>query len=151
MSGWGFDVDGNPVPRGERGDSFNANFSRNRSGWKTGPVDLRWDEDRQVWAGGHQIVEGYLTTKVTPARKQGEVTIPIGEATVKVARVKGGKLRIGADNGEIKVKNLDKHLKISDEHLPLYCSCIRINGEWRFLYIGCDVPPDEDEENEDNN
>lgn len=150
LSGWGFDVDGNPVPRGERGDSFNGSFSQNRSGWKTGPVDLRWDEDRQVWAGGHQIVEGYLTTKVEPARKQGEVTTPVGEATVKIARVKGGQLRVGPDNGEIKVKNLDKHLKIED-NLPLYCSCIKINGEWRFLYIGCDQPPEEDEENDGNN
>ncbi len=52
-----------------------------------------------------------------------------------------------ATGEEIKVKNLDKHLEIK-ENLPLYASCIRINGNWRFLYIGCDVPPEEEEEEE---
>ncbi len=143
LSGWGYDVDGIPVPRGERDlpDSFNGSFSQNRSGWKTGPVDLRWDEDRQVWAGGYQIVEGFLTTEVKPANGQN----PDGESTVQIYKDIGNGLQ--ATGEEIKVKNLDKHLEIK-ENLPLYASCIRINGNWRFLYIGCDVPPEEEEEEE---
>ena len=139
LSGWGYDVDGIPVPRGERDlpDQFNGSFSQNRSGWKTGPVDLRWDEDRQVWAGGYQIVEGFLTTEVKPANGQN----PDGESTVQIYKDTGGGLQ--ATGEEIKVKNLDKHLEIK-ENLPLYASCIRINGNWRFLYIGCDVPPVEE-------
>ena len=65
LSGWGYDVNGLPVP-GE-GQDFELDYARNRSKWKTGPVDLRWDEDRQVWAGGYQIVEGFLTSPVKPS------------------------------------------------------------------------------------
>ena len=135
LSGWGYDVDGLPVPRGERDlpDQFNGSFSQNRSGWKTGPVDLRWDEERQVWAGGYQIVEGFLTTPVKPAIGQN----PDGESTVQIYKRIDGTLK--ATGEEIKVKNLDKHLEIT-QNLPLYVSCIRINRDWRFLYIGCDVP-----------
>ncbi len=131
LSGWGYDVNGLPVP-GE-GQDFDLDYARNRSKWKTGPVDLRWDEDRQVWAGGYQIVEGFLTTEVKPAIGQN----PDGESTVQIYKDTGNGLQ--ATGEEIKVKNLDKHLEIT-QNLPLYVSCIRINGSWRFLYIGCDVP-----------
>ena len=79
------------MPRGERDlpDQFNGSFSQNRSGWKTGPVDLRWDEERQVWAGGYQIVEGFLTTEVKPAIGQN----PDGESTVQIYKRIDGTLK----------------------------------------------------------
>lgn len=53
LSGWGFDTEGNPVP--SSGDSIHPEAFWNPRVWKTGPVDLRWDDDRKVWTGGTQV------------------------------------------------------------------------------------------------
>lgn len=50
LSGWGFDTNGKPVPA----DTGNVNIFasgafRDPNLWKTGPVDLRWDDERKVW------------------------------------------------------------------------------------------------------
>ena len=49
--------------------------------WKTGPVDLMWDDERQVWAGGLSFVEGELIKSIEPAR---DITDPdtSGEALI---------------------------------------------------------------------
>jgi hypothetical protein len=61
LSGWGFDLNNHPVPSAEAGQ-FDPNMAFNRAYWKTGPVDLKWDEERQVWSGGSQVVWGYALT-----------------------------------------------------------------------------------------
>lgn len=50
LSGWGYDINGNPVPA-NTGDStkFHPRAFYDPSTWKSGPVDLRWDESRGVW------------------------------------------------------------------------------------------------------
>jgi hypothetical protein len=50
LSGWGFDTEGKPVPA-DTGDStaFASGAFSNPELWKTGPVDLRWDNERKVW------------------------------------------------------------------------------------------------------
>lgn len=47
LSGIGTDLSGNPVPGS--GGLFSNDAFTNPSLWKTGPVDLRWDQDRGVW------------------------------------------------------------------------------------------------------
>lgn len=52
LTGWGYDIDGNPVPS----DTGNINKIHPRAAydtslWKSGPVDLRWDQARGVWTG----------------------------------------------------------------------------------------------------
>lgn len=65
ICGWGYDTDGNFVPDGI--DDF-----RNRvDQWKVGPLDVRWDDERKVWAaagggGGSTIKPGVLLNGVTP-------------------------------------------------------------------------------------
>ena len=83
LSGWGYDVDGLPVPIERGGIDVNGNpvddnienpDSRNfhyytpieRRLWKTGPVDLRWDYDRKVWTGGAEFIEGIMYTDLPP-------------------------------------------------------------------------------------
>ena len=83
VSGWGYDVDGLPVPieRGgvdsngnpvdadlENPDSRNFNYYTpiERRLWKTGPVDLRWDYQRKVWVGGAEFIEGIMYTPLPP-------------------------------------------------------------------------------------
>jgi len=53
LTGWGFDVDGKPVPA-DTGDStiFASDAFKNPSNWKSGPLDVRWDDERKVWAAG---------------------------------------------------------------------------------------------------
>lgn len=58
LTGWGYDLNGNPVPA-DTGDAtkFHPDASWDLHLWKSGPVDLRWDQTRGVWTGGN-------TTKV---------------------------------------------------------------------------------------
>lgn len=53
LTGWGFDVDGKPVPA-DTGDStiFASGAFKNPNIWKSGPLDVRWDDERKVWAAG---------------------------------------------------------------------------------------------------
>lgn len=140
LSGWGYSLDGFPVP-GD--DEFFDDPTKNRSNWKTGPVDLRWDEERQVWSGGRQIVEGLLTTPIKPATPTPFGIIPDETGTLMIYRDRDG--GSWSSTGEqITIRNMHKHLEIT-ENLPLYCMCIRINGAWRPVYIGCDKPPVQEE------
>ena len=53
LTGWGFDTNGNPVPVDTGNSSqFASGAFSNPALWKTGPVDLRWDDERKVWTGG---------------------------------------------------------------------------------------------------
>jgi hypothetical protein len=67
LSGWGYDIAGLPVPSsGILQDTriFDPNTPIERRLWKTGPVDLRWDDDRKVWVGGPEIIEGKMLTSL---------------------------------------------------------------------------------------
>jgi hypothetical protein len=43
LSGWGYDTSGNQVP-----SDPDAAYNPNK--WKTGPLDVRWDDERKVWS-----------------------------------------------------------------------------------------------------
>jgi len=67
LSGWGYDICGLPVPANQNPESgryFSNDAAYNRPNWKTGPVDLRWDDDRKVWVGGPEIIEGKMLTSL---------------------------------------------------------------------------------------
>ena len=54
VSGWGYDTKGFPVPNKSEGDEdkvqyFTDDWLRKTQKWKTGPVDLRWDDAKQMW------------------------------------------------------------------------------------------------------
>ena len=59
LTGWGFSVDGDPVPA-DTGDAtkFAPNAFSDAGLHKTGPLDVRWDEERQVW--GVALPKTYL-------------------------------------------------------------------------------------------
>ncbi len=51
--GWGYDVQGNPVPANPNdGSKFYDDHKKRQDLWKAGPVDLRWDDTRKVWVAG---------------------------------------------------------------------------------------------------
>lgn len=69
LTGWGYDTNDLPVPA-NTGDStkFHPQASWNPHLWKSGPVDLRWDNDRGVWTGGNttKLYLVKLTSLYTP-------------------------------------------------------------------------------------
>lgn len=65
LTGWGYDTNGNPVPSDPEDESkFHPDAFTNPNKWKSGPVDLRWDNSRRVWTGGGNSTKIYLS-KVT--------------------------------------------------------------------------------------
>lgn len=61
LTGWGFDVDGKPVPADTGdADAFASGAFRDPSNWKSGPLDVRWDDERKVWATGGTSTKIYL-------------------------------------------------------------------------------------------
>ena len=60
MTGWGYNTDGDPVPTGDATVNGISNIHPeamwNPAVWKSGPVDLRWDETRGVWTGGNATI-----------------------------------------------------------------------------------------------
>jgi hypothetical protein len=61
LTGWGFDVDDNPVPADASDNTaFASGAFRNPNIWKSGPLDVRWDDERKVWAAGAGATKIYL-------------------------------------------------------------------------------------------
>jgi hypothetical protein len=79
VTSWGYDVyNTDPVP-GTTGH-FASNYLRKSQDWKTGPVDLRWDDYRNVWTS-NDIMLGVTTTKVMPG-STGLMTVYDGVSTI---------------------------------------------------------------------
>jgi len=144
MSGWGYDVNGNPVP-GKQNKQFDpAMPSQDRSSWKSGPVDLKWDEERQVWAGGLQFVEGVLTKSITRPLTPFKPTTS-GKMKLRRRFFNGNEYKWETSDEEITITNRDPSLKVTigangktSEGYEVYCMCVRINYEWRVVYVSCD-------------
>ena len=62
VTGWGYDTNDIPVPSGGDGESFLDNYKKRADRWKSGPLDIRWDNERKVWnaSGGSSSKRGKL-------------------------------------------------------------------------------------------
>lgn len=50
LCSWGYDVNDDKVPAStEKHNQFASGYRNNIHLWKTGPIDLRWDDGRKVW------------------------------------------------------------------------------------------------------
>lgn len=59
LTGWGYDTNSKPVPNSNPSSptsSFSTGYLTSSDTWKTGPVDLRWDNDRKVWVTGTTLL-----------------------------------------------------------------------------------------------
>tara|TARA_R110000824_G_scaffold34484_3_gene109315 strand:- start:9919 stop:11604 length:1686 start_codon:yes stop_codon:yes gene_type:complete len=74
LSGWGFDTDGFPVPA-DTGDPtiFASGAFKNPDIQKTGPIDLRWDNDRKVWTNTTKVYLSKATNTYNPSSFSYEV------------------------------------------------------------------------------
>jgi hypothetical protein len=73
ISGWGFDINEFPVPnKGSIGDvptkEFLEDYLQRSHKWKTGAVDLKWDESRGLWVPGNEIITVRLTEDLLPGK-----------------------------------------------------------------------------------
>jgi len=145
LSGWGYDLAGMPVPAENdlmNGQFYPENPALNRGWWKSGPVDLMWDDERQVWAGGLSFVEGKLLTDIEPATDP-ELPDTTGTAQIYRRQHNGNEYQ-WKNNGEVvTITNRDPSLKVSVEEAlnsgyDPYVMLVRINYEWRVVYVSCD-------------
>lgn len=145
LSGWGFGLDDLPHPYNTDNPwSFNPNLVNQRSYWKTGPVHLMWDDQRQVWAGGHQVLCGTLVDTIEAPDD------PIVPTTFAISVFRrdpteageydgiSSSLSPGILNESIDVVNRDPSLSYDgDEPDKVFVIAIRLNYEWLPLWVGC--------------
>jgi hypothetical protein len=139
MSGWGFDVNGLPVPRGGQAGQFADDAGNDIKKNKRGPAEWRWHDKRGVWTGGNTILEGILTASIGAAASPLD---PNTNGRMKVFRGEGWEFDSEDATGtaeEIVITNRDTSLSvdIDDANTDIYCMCIEINYEWRPVYVGC--------------
>ena len=94
MTGWGYDVEGAPVPS-QNGVDFDANMKKQYSTWKTGPVNLAWDEKHGTWTPPPQVILATMKDDMTHADTEGEV----------IRDQETGRTNFGKPNNTITVKN----------------------------------------------
>jgi hypothetical protein len=154
LSGWGYDICGLPVPcSGVSNETriFNKDTPVDRRLWKTGPVDLRWDDDRKVWTGGPEVVEGKMLTTLPPGNFDG-ASVGTGIvyrgknlkfSTFDIQENKSGLIKPDP-NGESYVSKKDNLELITiynrNSKISLasgdYFSAMKINYEWRIMGAG---------------
>jgi hypothetical protein len=105
LTGWGYDINDNPVPADSGNPTaFASGAFRNPALWKSGPLDARWDEARQVWSAG-------VTTGTTSGgdcncgcscAEGYDLVLPDGTKTTRVLKwVPPSDLEIDVANGHI--------------------------------------------------
>lgn len=131
LSGWGFDLCDTPVPYVANGEmrAFDTNLVNDRRYWKTGPLAVMWDEERQVWSGGPQILVGTATSSSTV----GSTDNP-GGFTMGVLRAGNSARTLTDGYGEsITCRVRDPNLSIATGD---WVVAARINYEWIPIQAG---------------
>lgn len=144
LAGWGFDHGDRAAPN-DGSDAFthDPDVVNDRSTWKAGPIDLKWDEVWKVWGAGHHMVCGIV---------QGEISAPEDpcrptQFTIKVLRNSAPTAlptAINCDQGDqLIVYNRDPSLAQEAVQGLVFCVAARINYEYIPIWVGCPEPPDE--------
>lgn len=96
LTGWGHDIAGNPVPNAndnypdEADDEFLEEYRLRTYKWKSGPLDVRWDEDRGVWTGSSPFFIGkVIENDISPlstglVQKNDEMWIAVTGSSISV-------------------------------------------------------------------
>lgn len=153
LSGWGSTVNGtathNEYTEGSdisKSFKFTKDIATKRELWKTGPVDLLWDEEREVWCGGPSFVEGLLYIEDNPEGISAPSDPKSDSKSFKMRRFINPSDVSGISLSEVDHSyiciNRDPSFSISKEDMEkysgkIYVMCIRINYEWRPIWVGC--------------
>lgn len=102
LTGWGYDTNGDPVPAQGTVDGkiFHPEAFRNPTLWKSGPLDVRWDNNRKVWAanGGGGSSTGSCCE--CQCIENGDITVD-GRVTTSEWTVELGPIKDRQTNGYI--------------------------------------------------
>ena len=145
MSGWGYGVDDMPVPADPNDNKrHDPRMANDRALWKTGPIHLPWDEERQVWASQHRIVCGVALSKISaPTTICDPTTFKLGIIRHDLEAV-GNRKELGE---EITITNRDPSLEQEYYENAVFVMAIKLAYEWLPLWGGCpDVKACGDEE-----
>ena len=148
MGGWGFDAADRPCPAFGNPFTFDQRVAGDRSIWKAGPIDFRWDDIRKVWTMGHHMVCGvaaggisapgtpcapttfkmkvFRHTQIQPTFPAPLSTCPLGET--------------------ITVVNRDPSLSQPAVPGMIFVVAARINYEYVPVWVGCPDECDSDPE-----
>ena len=138
MAGWGFDIADRPTPS-QSGSAFffDSRVVNDRSSWKAGPIDFRWDNIRKVWTMGHHMICGVAEGAIAPGNPCSPSTF-----NVKVFRnsnVNGlpASLSNCYLNETVVVKNRDPSLVQEDVPGQVFVVAAQINYEYIPIWVGC--------------
>lgn len=144
LGGFGTDLADRPVPAaGASGmDVFRIlpEAPYDRSQWKYGPVDLKWDYERKVWSGGPQIVAGVLVGQIGKPESPCAPTTFIMEIYRYNSQTNSGLLSNCHLNEYIEVKNFDPSLEQAEAEGMVWVVAARLNYDWVPLWVGCPDP-----------
>lgn len=138
LSGWGYDIAGNPTPSSDH-ENFSSASIKDRTYWNTGPVNLLWDHERKVWSGGLEMLCGVLTgpiTKATSATSPSVFTVKILRKKSQVNEKGPGALSFSGET--ITCYNRDPSLEqelVDDQ--DVFVMIVRMNYEWMPFWVGC--------------
>lgn len=158
LSGWGFDIADLPVPNlgariPGRDYEFDPSMVNQRSYWKTGPVHLMWDDQRQVWCGGYQVLCGHLSDDASDVVAGGgrieAPTDPLYPTTFKVKVLRrtsvgsgvidtGGEYSLLSSNLGEKITCVNRDVNLSwdgEDPKKVFVVAVRINYEWVPLWV----------------
>jgi hypothetical protein len=133
LTGWGFDLDGKPVPA-DSADStaFASGAFRDPSNWKSGPLDVRWDDDRKVWAAGGGATKTYLV-KTTNVSNPPQFSYEVDRSDSRSQFT-----RFGPGAG---LKTFNKDAVIHDpEYLAYTANADNVGGYEQLNYGGIEYP-----------
>lgn len=155
VSGWGYDIAGVAAPAFGENRYFDPYTPIDRSRWKTGPLDIRWDDERKVWTAGAEVIEGILEKDIEGTDDPQKPTNGIGiiyrgegwkygdkysyapnpnPLTAIRPNPLGGDPNVNAGDGsqrqeKVKLINRSKASFSKDD----YFLAVKINYEWRII------------------
>lgn len=152
LGGFGADLSDRPVPAASDSgiDVFRIRDDApyNRSQWKYGPVDLKWDYERKVWSGGPHIVAGVLVGEIKKPDSPCAPSSFIVEIYRYDSETNTGTLSNCHLNEYIEVKNFDASLEQPEAEGMVWVVAVRLNYDWVPIWVGCPDPcqisPEED-------
>jgi hypothetical protein len=159
LGGFGTDLADRPVPAAGAGVSEPVHGGMDvfrildeapydRSQWKHGPVDLKWDYERKVWSGGPHIVAGVVVGEIKRPESPCKPTTFIMEVYRYNSETNEGLLSNCHLNEYVEVKNFDSSLEQPIAEGMVWVVAARLNYDWVPIWVGCpdpcEIDPEED-------